>query len=144
MIVEPPERVVPIRTPRAGELSSKWRLVTALTWIAVVVALGSVWSVSDQLGLSTWWLGPRGEPRPRVVQLLPFVPAVAMLLGAINHVRRLALWGVLAAVAVIAIGIVDLGYVARLGWIEIAIGGAAGAVSLASRSGTFRPIAGEP
>jgi hypothetical protein len=78
------------------------------------------------------------------VQLLPFVPAVAMLLGAINHVRRLALWGVLAAVAVIAIGIVDLGYVARLGWIEIAIGGAAGAVSLASRSGTFRPIAGEP
>jgi hypothetical protein len=143
MIVEPPERVVPIRTPRAGELSSKWRLMTALTWIAVVLALGSVWNVSDQLGLSTWWLGPRGEPRPRVVQLLPFVPAVVMVLAAINHIRQLAWWGVLAAALIVAVGVVDLGYVARLGWVEIAIGVAAGAVSVASRSGTYRPIPGE-
>lgn len=143
MIVEPPERVVPIRAPRAGELSSKWRLLTALTWIAVVLALGSVWNASDQLGLSTWWLGPRGEPRPRIVQLLPFLPAVAMVLAAINHVRRLAWWGVLAAALVVAVGVGDLGYVTRLAWVEIAIGIAAGGFSMASLTGTYRSVSTE-
>ena len=43
--------------PRAGELTAGWRLVTGLSWMLVVVGLGCVWKTSDQLGLSTWWLG---------------------------------------------------------------------------------------
>ena len=87
-----------------------------VTWLCTVGAIGAVWRASDQLGLSTWWLGPRGEPNSRLVQLLPFVPAVMMVLAAINHVRHVAWWGWLAAGLIVATGAVDLGRVVRLGF----------------------------
>lgn len=130
--------VVLSRTPRAGELAPTWRLVTAVSWIAVAVAIGSVWKTSDQLGLSTWWIGPRGQPNPVVVQLLPFAPPLVMIVGAIAQWRRLALSGVVAALAVIAIGLGDVGRVERLGIVEVVIGAAALAVSIASFTGTYR------
>ncbi len=136
----PRQQVLLTRTPRAGELAPGWRLVTAVTWIAVAVAIGSVWKTSDQLGRSTWWIGPRGQQHPLPVQMLPFLPALVMLVGTINHWRRLGVWGVVASVAVVAVGVVDLGRVARIGAIEIAIGVAALVVSIASATGTFRPI----
>jgi hypothetical protein len=120
---------------RPGELSPGWRLVTAVTWIAVAVAIGSIWKTSAQLGLSTWWLGPRGDPRPRVVQLMPFAPSIVMILGTINNARRLPQLGLAASAIIAAIGIVDLGRVVRLGAIEIGIGIAAAAVSIASTTG---------
>jgi hypothetical protein len=129
------------RDPRAGELTPRWRMVTALTWIAVAAALGAVWRTSDQLGLSTWWIGPRGEPNARIVQVLPFVPAVLMTLAAVNHVRHVTWFGLLAAATTVALGVGDLGRIARLGVVEIAIGVAAAAVSLASLTGTYRPLA---
>lgn len=136
-------QVALVRTPRPGELTTGWRLVTAVTWIAVAVAIGSVWKTSAQLGLSTWWLGPRGDPQPRVVQLAPFVPALAMVLAAINNARRIPLLGLAASAIVAAVGIVDLGRVARLGMIEIGIGIAAAAVSLGSTTGVLRPVRAE-
>jgi hypothetical protein len=136
----PSPEVLLSRTPRAGELTAGWRLVHSLVWISVAVAIGSVWKTSDQLGMSTWWLGPRGAPRPRLVQILPFAPAVVMLLLAVNHVRYLAWAGVLAATLVIAVGVVDVGYTPELALLEIAIGIAALGVSVASLTGTYRPI----
>lgn len=130
-----------VRRPRPGELTPGWRLVTAVTWIAVAVAIGSVWKTSAQLGLSTWWLGPRGDPQPLLVQLSPFAPALAMVLAAINNTRRIPLLGLAASVVVVAVGVADLGRVARLGWIEIGIGVAAAAVSIASTTGVLRPSA---
>ncbi len=138
--VAPMPGVLLSRTPQAGELTPGWRLVHSLVWISVAVAIGSVWKTSDQLGMSTWWLGPRGAPRPRLVQILPFAPAVVMLLLAVNHVRHLAWAGVLSATLVIAVGVVDLGYALELALLEIAIGVAALVVSLASLTGTYRPI----
>jgi hypothetical protein len=137
---QPGQQVLLTRTPRAGELAPRWRLVTAVTWIAVAVAIGSVWKTSDQLGRSTWWIGPRGQQHPLVVQMLPFLPALVMLVGTINHWRRLAVWGAVASIVSVAVGILDLPLVARIGAIEIAIGVAALVVSIASSTGTFRPI----
>ena len=116
-----------------------WRLVTAITWIAVAVAVGSIWSTSDRLGMSTWWLGPRGEPQPRLVQVLPFVPPLLMILATINNARRLPWFGLLAAGLIVAVGIGDLGRVAGLATLEVVIGAAAAAVSLASTTGVYRP-----
>jgi hypothetical protein len=135
-------QVALVRTPRPGELTPGWRLVTSVAWIAVAVAIGSVWKTSDQLGLSTWWLGPRGDPQTRAVQLMPFVLALLMVIGAINNARRLPLFGIAASAIIVAIGIGDLGRVARLGWIEIGIGIAAAAVSLGSITGMLRPAPG--
>jgi hypothetical protein len=140
------EIVRPARTPRAGELSAGWRVVTGVTWVLVVVALGSVWKTSDQLGLSTWWLGPRGRPNSLVVQLLPFVPAVLMVLAALNHVKYLPWFGLGASALVIVTGLFDLDRVVGLGIVEIAIGVAAAIVSLVSLTGMYRvdPAAAAP
>ena len=126
------------RTPRAGELTSGWRVVTAVTWMMVVVGLGCVWKTSDQLGLSTWWLGPRGEPHSIVIQLLPFVPAVLMVLAAINHVRYLPWFGLAASGLVVLTGLFDVVRFTGLGVLEISIGVAAAVVSLVSLAGMYR------
>ena len=63
-----------------------WRATTAATWIGVIVGLAAVWNASVQIGLSTWWLGPRADQQPRVVQFAPFVPPVLILLATINQV----------------------------------------------------------
>ena len=66
-------------TPRAGELSIGWRFAMIALWVGVVLAWSAVWNASVQLGLSTWWLGPRADPTPAVVRLLPFVAPGALL-----------------------------------------------------------------
>ena len=130
--------VRPARTPRAGELTGGWRVITAITWMMVIVALGAVWKTSDQLGLSTWWLGPRGAPNSTIVQLLPFLPPVLMVLASINHMKYVPWFGVAASLIIVVIGIFDLDRVVGLGILEIAIGAAAGVVSLVSLTGVYR------
>ena len=130
VLIDPP--------PRPGELTLPWRIGTAITWISVVLALAAVWNASVQLGLSTWWLGPRGEPQPRVIQLAPFVTPVLMVLGTINNVRWLGWFGLAASGVLAAIGLGDLGRVASIAATELAIAGAAALISLASLTGTYR------
>ena len=118
----------------------------------VVVGLGCVWKTSDQLGLSTWWLGPRGEPHSIVVQLLPFVPAVLMVLATINHVRYLPWFGLAASGLIVLTGLFDVVRFTGLGVLEMAIGVAAAVVSLVSLAGMYRkdpsatvpPLVAEP
>jgi hypothetical protein len=109
-----------------------------LTWIAVVLALATVWNLSVQLGLSTWWLGPRSQPQPRLVQISPFVAPVLMILGTINQARWLGWYGLAAAGVIAGIGIADLWWVASIAAVELLIAGLAAAVSIASLTGTYR------
>jgi len=125
-------------TPRAGELSIGWRFAMIALWVCVVLAWSAIWNVSVQLGLSTWWLGPRADPTPAVVRLLPFVPAAAMLLAIINNVRWVAYGGLVAAAALAAVAIGDLSRVRNIGLIELAIAVVAGLASVASLAGTYR------
>jgi hypothetical protein len=124
--------------PRPGQLTPGWRIATGVTWGLVFVAFTAVWKVSRELGLSTWWLGPVGEPQPIYVLLLPFVAPALMVLATLNNGRRLPWAGLVASAITAAIGIGDLSRVTRLGIVEIAIGAAAAAVSLASLSGLYR------
>jgi hypothetical protein len=126
--------------PRVGDLSSWWRTATAVTWICVILAFSAIWNTSAQLGLSTWWLGARSDPQPLFVRLLPFVAPVLMVLGTINRVRWLCWYGLGASAVLVAIGVGDVGRVTRIGTLEIAVGVGAAAVSLASLSGTYRPV----
>jgi hypothetical protein len=109
-----------------------------VTWGLVFVAFTAVWKVSRELGLSTWWLGPVGEPQPVFVLLLPFVAPSAMVLATLNNTRRLPWAGLLASAVTAAIGVGDLDRVVRLGIVELAIAGAGAAVSVASFSGLYR------
>ena len=125
-------------------MTPAWRLATGVVWVMVFVALISVWNVSRQLGLGTWWLGPESDPRSVVVIILPFVPSAVMLVLALNDTRRLPMFGLLASLAVVAVGVADLDMVRRLGYVEIAIGVAAALVSVASISGTYRAAPAAP
>lgn len=112
--------------------------MVAFTWIGVALGVAAVWNASVQLGLATWWLGPRADPQPRFVQFLPFVAPIAMVLAAINRVRRLPLWGLAASLAVAAVALGDLGRVTSLALVELSIAGCAAIVSAASFTGVYR------
>jgi hypothetical protein len=125
-------------------LTGGWRIVTAVTWGLVFIAFAAVWKVSRELGLSTWWLGPIGEPQPVFVLLLPFVAPVAMVVATLNHTRWLPIAGLVASAVTAAVGLGDLDRVLRLAIVELAIAGAAAAVSIASFAGLYRSAVTSP
>jgi hypothetical protein len=139
-----PAPPAPIHTPRAGELTTGWRIVVACTWIAVIVAFAAVWNTSVQLGLSTWWLGARADPQSPIVRLSPFLAPLLMAIAAFANARWLALLGVGAAAVTAVFGIADLGRVPGLATLELIIAGVALAVSLASLTGTYRSARSVP
>lgn len=132
--------------PRSGDLTFGWRAVTAAIWIGVIIGLAAVWNASVQLGLSTWWLGPRAAPQPRVVQFSPFIAPVLMLLATINQIRWLPWFGLGAAGVVAAVGVGDIGRVSGLATVELVIAAAAALAALASSTGMYRapPAAAAP
>lgn len=124
--------------PLPGELTAGWRLVTAVTWALSVLAWAAVWNASVQLGLSTWWLGPRADPAPLPLRLLPFVVPVVSVLGAINGVRHLPWLGLAGAAVFAGYGLGDLDRVPRLATVELLVAAAVLTVVLASLSGMYR------
>jgi hypothetical protein len=108
------------------------------TWVGVFVAYMAVWKASDELGIATWWLGPRSSPQPIVVRLVPFIVAAVFGILASYNVRRLPMIGVLGAVALAAIAAPDLSRSTGLATIEFAIAGAVLLASAASFTGMYR------
>jgi hypothetical protein len=121
-----------------GEMGGGWKATVTLTWIGVVIGLASVWAVSRQVGLSTWWLGPPANGRHLALNLAPFIAPFFALVLAIGGSHRTWTVGVLAGAVIMLIGAVDLGRVTRLGVIEIVLGLAGAGSSLASWVGTPR------
>ena len=133
---------LPLRDGPHNELRGGWKAVVSLTWIGVVIGLASVWAVSRQIGLSTWWLGPPGNGRPFALNIAPFIPPFLALISAIGGSRRTWQVGIAAGAFVVAVGAFDLGGVTRLGIVEIVLGCAGAGSSLASWVGT--PMATRP
>jgi hypothetical protein len=122
----------------AGQLTNGWRLVTGLAWALVIVAYVAVWKTSRELGLSTWWLGPFGDPRPVFVTMLPFVAPLVMLLLVVNNSRLLPWAGLAAAAGLALIPLFDLFTVPGLALVEVAIAVAAALISAAGFAGRYR------
>jgi hypothetical protein len=130
--------LVPVVPLQAGHMTMGWRVVTACTWIGVIAAFAAIWNTSVQLGLSTWWLGARGQPQPQAVRLLPFIAPLLMCIAVFNNLRWLSYFGLTAAAAVAVFGIGDLGRVPELAMLELLVAILAAAVSAASLTGTYR------
>ncbi len=126
--------------PQVGELSPGWRIATFGIWLAVILAFAAIWNTSVQLGLSTWWLGPRADPQPRPIRLSPFIGPVLMLLGTINQVKWLGWFGLVASGVLAGYGIADLSRVGSIATIELIVAGLAAIASLASLTGTYRRV----
>jgi len=108
------------------------------TWVGVFVAYLAVWKASEELGIATWWLGPRSNPQPFVIRLVPFVVTAVFGILASYNVRHLPLIGSVGALALAAIAVPDLSLSTGLAVIEFVIAGAVLLVSAASFTGTYR------
>jgi hypothetical protein len=131
----------PALSPQPGQLAGGWRAVTAVVWALVFVAFIAVWKTSRELGLSTWWLGPLGDPRPWFVIVLPFLPPVAMVLLVANNSRWLPWAGLGSAAWLAIVAVFDVGRVPRLALVELALAAAGALVAVAGLAGRYRPAA---
>jgi hypothetical protein len=133
-------RPIPVIPAEPGQLTLGWRIATAIVWGLVFVAYIAVWKTSRELGLSTWWLGPLGEPVGWYVSMLPFLVPIAMILLAVNNAKGLPWFGLVGAAWCAVIGLLDTGKVWRLGLVELGIAVAAGLAAVGSISGRLRPL----
>ena len=136
---EPPPPTSPSGTPpRQGQLTTAWRAMVVTTWVAAFVGYLAVWKASEEMGIATWWLGPRSSPQPIVIRLIPFVVTATFGILASYNVPRMPVIGLLGSLGLAAIAIPDLSRSTGLALIEFAIAGAVLLVSAASFTGTYR------
>jgi hypothetical protein len=126
------------RAPRPGQLTTAWRAMVVATWVGAFVAYMAVWKASEELGIATWWLGPRSNPQPIVIRLVPFIVIAVFGILASYNVRRLPTIGLVGAVVLAAIAVPDLSRSTGLATIELTIAGAVALVSAASFTGMYR------
>jgi len=136
--IDAPATPVPWRRPRAGQLTTAWRVIVVTAWVGVFIAYMAVWKASDELGLATWWLGARSNPQPIVVRLIPFLVAAVFGILASYNVRRMPAIGLIGSFILAGIAVPDLSRSTGLATIEFTIAGAALLVSVASFTGTYR------
>ena len=98
----------------------------------------AVWKTSEELGLATWWLGPRSNPQPVVVRVIPFVVIAVFGVLASYNVRRLPWISLGGSLALALIAVPDLSRSTGIATIEFAIAVAVALVSAASLTGTYR------
>ena len=126
------------RLPRPGELTQAWRALFIVGWGCVLLGFVAVGRSARNLGLSTWWLGSRSDPNLLLVQLIPSLPAVALIVMGARNVRFLPHFGVVGAIVLAAIATGDLGRFDHLAVAEFVIAAAALLISVASFAGLLR------
>ena len=132
------------RRPRPGELTFAWRVALVVTWVGVFLAYMAVWKVSEEIGIGTWWLGPRSTPQPVVIRLVPFAVAATFAILAGYNIRRMPWVSLFGAAVLAGFAAGDLSRSTGLALVEFAIAGAVAIVSLAASTGTYRAAAPTP
>jgi hypothetical protein len=131
------------RAPRPGQLTPAWRVALIVTWIGAFLAYMAVWKTSEELGLGTWWLGPRSDPQSVVVRIIPFAVIAVFGILATYNVRRLSWISLAGAVLLALIAVPDLSRSTGIAAIEFTIAAAVALVSVASFTGTYRAVVSE-
>jgi hypothetical protein len=106
---------------RPGQLTVAWQIMLAASWSAAFFAFAAVWKTSEEIGIGTWWLGPRAQPQPLLIRSVPFVITMLMGLLAVYNVRRIALMSITASIVVAIIAVLDISRSGGLAAIEFAI-----------------------
>ena len=112
----------------------------AVCWVGVFFAFAAVWKASEEIGIATWWLGPRSDPQPLLIRLAPFIIAIAVGLIVVSN-RREAVWVSYGGAALIGVlAVLDVSRSAGLAVIEFAVAGAVILVTTASFAGRYRVV----
>ncbi|MFT4659315.1 MAG: hypothetical protein ACI8V4_003512 [Ilumatobacter sp.] len=140
----PARRAQPGPPVRPGDLTFPWRAMLAMSWIMTFFAYAAVWQASVQIGIGTWWLGPRGNPAPAALKLMPFGLSLAMALLVIYNVRRLVRVSLVGVALAALISIPDFSRTTGLGVAEVTIAGFLGLVTVSALSGQYRQVRADP
>ena len=132
-----PARRARLIVMRPGHLVAGWGTLYWLGWLLVGGAYGAVWYSSRVTGLSTWWLGPKTEPR-YWFHIVPFVAPFSLSFLALRYTRHLPWLGLVGAAIGAGIAAGDLADQPRYAAIEFALAGAGLVISLASFAGMLR------
>ncbi len=124
---------------RVGDLTATWRILLGLAWTAGFFAYAAVWQASVQLGIGTWWIGPRADPTPTLLRLVPFLVCLAMILCVVYGLRRLPTIGVTLGLGLAAFAIPDLTRSTSLAVTELVVAALLVIVSASARTGLVRP-----
>ncbi len=111
-------------------------------WVAAFFAYAGVWNASVQIGISTWWIGPRAQPTNIAIKLIPFLLAVFVTLLVLYNVQRLVAWNAAAVALSALISIPDFSRSVGLGVAEATIAGLLALIAAASLSGRYRSEGG--
>jgi hypothetical protein len=106
---------------RIQSQGSGWRVVLMLGWVGGILGYSTIWAVSRQIGLPTWWLGPRSAPSPVYIVSLPFILPVLVLIGLAANLKRIAIFSLLAAVMTLGIAAGDMSSQLGLALAQVAI-----------------------
>ena len=123
---------------RPGDLTTSWRLMLGLGWLSAFFVYAGVWQASVQIGIGTWWIGPRAQPTNTVVKLIPFFLTLSLGLLVAYNVRWIVRWSTVGGAAAALISIPDFSRSTSLGVAEAIIAGLLGMITLASLSGRYR------
>jgi hypothetical protein len=132
------------RRARVGELTPAWRITVIVTWVGAFLGYLAVWKASEEIGIATWWLGPRSHPEPMYIRLIPFAVVAVFGILASYNVRRLPWISLAGSGALALIAVPDLSRSVGLATIEFAIAGAVALVSLGSFTGMYQAGAPDP
>jgi hypothetical protein len=137
-------RPQPGRAARPGQLVPAWRVALTACWVGAFAGFAAVWKASEEIGIATWWLGPRSDPQPLLVTLIPFAITIAAGVSVAYNLPQ-AVWISLAASAGCALlAVFDVSRSGGLALVELAIAAATALVGLAAFSGRYRLAPADP
>lgn len=149
--VQPVPAELPVRSAarpngaaRPGDLAPAWRVMLGIGWICAFFAYAGMWQASVQIGVSTWWIGPRGQPTHVAIKLIPFYLSLVVGLLIVYNVRWIVRWSAVGVAATALISIPDFSRSIGLGVAEAVIAVLLGVITLASLSGRYRAVQSEP
>ncbi len=121
-----------------GQFTVAWQIMVSASWTAAFFAFAAVWKTSEEVGIGTWWLGPRAQPEPVFVRILPFL--ITLLLGmlAVYNVRRAAWLGIAGSILLAVGAAFDMSRSGGLAAIEFTIAGSMLLVSIGAAFGAVR------
>jgi hypothetical protein len=110
-----------------------------LGWVGGILGYSTIWAVSRQIGLPTWWLGPRSAPTPFPVVSLPFLLPAFVLIGLALNLKKIAVFSLIAALLTLGIAAGDANSQPGLAWAQVAISVGLVSTSLAALIGGRSP-----
>ncbi len=114
------------------------RLAHLLVWAGIALGLGLVVRSSITTGLGTWWIGPAGHQHHMLIIALPFALPILMLVLVLGWSPYVPWVGMLAALALGALALIDRDYVRGYAAIEAGLAAGGLLISVLSLFGRYQ------